>query len=526
MNYTNRFLREYTKAVRAGISPEALNSGFSADQFKEMRLGKDHGIDHSLYSFPEVSADKMRTVRKLQEMGVKVDKKLLEIYSDEQLNEIRLGEKFGIDTKLYQNPMLDADDMRTLRLLSMAQKIVESIKEKAQELYNSIKNNFLHGSVQGEALENAVQNTLEKQTFKQLQLFNVDDYDNLNQVRDFILEKYNEKESIENVQNELPKEHATDYIRHDVSEVGGEKVALMQVSGKDDFFVAHQYQENSTIADWKDEQHFNTKEAAASHYQNYLISKITNKQVILQDHAELSEKDKSIMKEIESLSNDMKVVDVKRLENFIALRKDITLEEKLEVYQNANQIKFHPFTNVEPIPDTLYGKLAQSYIESNGYMEGMVKSGLYACVNLDDFGKKLVDEHKLVLSEEGYYEFNGHEEGNVQKQDSVSQPKVQEKITAIHIRANDIAALEEKFNTSARNYSEMDMNTKVNIDLNVNESSIVKNLTLTPKEFKALYYKGELTQTSAFQELIKGQQISLQEVQESVEISEASIPVA
>lgn len=527
MKHTNRFLREYLKAVSAGISPEVLNSGFSADQFKEMRLGKEHGVDQSIYSFPEVSADKMRTVRKLQEMGVKVDKKLLEIYSDEQLNEIRLGKKFGIDTKLYQNPMLDADDMRTLRLLSMAQKIVESIKEKAYEIYTGIKNSFLNTSTESEALDQAVQNTLEKQTFKQLQLFNVDDFDNLNEVRDFILEKFNEKECLKEVNDELPK-HDTDYIRHDIAEVNGEKIALMQVSGKEDYFVAHHYQENSTIADWKDEQHFDTKEGAAAHYQNYLISKITNKQVILQtQQAELSDADELIANEIESLSDEMKVADVKRLENFIALRKNITLEEKLEVYRYADQIKFHPFTDMEPAPDTLSGKLAQSYLENKGYLQELMKNGLYSCIDLDEFGKKLAVEHKLVLAADGYYEFHGQEKSPIeQKQADASEPKIPEKTTPIHIQADNIAQLADNFNTTARNYAEMDMNMNVNVDLSVNGKSIVENLTLSPKEFKDLYYKGALTQTSAFQELIKDQQIILDEEQEMIEINEAAIPIA
>ena len=91
MKYPTTTLREYLKAVNAGINPAYLDLGFNAEQFKEMRIGLEHGLNINVYTNPEISATKMRTARLLQEMGTQVNPDLLQNYHERQLVVIRLG---------------------------------------------------------------------------------------------------------------------------------------------------------------------------------------------------------------------------------------------------------------------------------------------------------------------------------------------------------------------------------------------------------------------------------------------------
>ena len=60
-------------------------------------------------------------------------------FSPEQMKQIRLGVKNGIDYEIYANTNFSAEQMHKIRIEMLIAKIIDFIKEKFNELYNSMK---------------------------------------------------------------------------------------------------------------------------------------------------------------------------------------------------------------------------------------------------------------------------------------------------------------------------------------------------------------------------------------------------
>lgn len=169
---SEKAMAEILKGIRQRLPvKEYANKKFSPEQMKQIRLGMKSGISYQLYAAPYISPSAMKQWRKMLEKGVgdkdiidylaqdgrsyyaeqikqirmgmkdKLDVKLFANpdYSAEQMKQIRLGVKNDIDYEVYANGNFTAEQMQKIRLEMLIAKIIDFIKEKFTQLYQSMK---------------------------------------------------------------------------------------------------------------------------------------------------------------------------------------------------------------------------------------------------------------------------------------------------------------------------------------------------------------------------------------------------
>lgn len=97
------------------FSQKLLSSGFTADQIREIYIGLKYGLDISLYFNSAFTWRKMREIRLGLEQGLDVSQYANPSYSYWQMREIRLGLKNNLDVSRYSNPAYTAREMNCLR---------------------------------------------------------------------------------------------------------------------------------------------------------------------------------------------------------------------------------------------------------------------------------------------------------------------------------------------------------------------------------------------------------------------------
>lgn len=159
--YSDKQVAVFQKFIRAGFDiNDVKNPDFNEKQLKELYLGRKAGIDISLYCLPELPAEAMKELRKTAAAGVDLKeiaktviqtgkynrdqtlqildaakhgvnfKNMLNPDLDHlQMRQIKLGERYGIDTNVYASPDFSAEQMQRLRLELIVQKVIETIKE-------------------------------------------------------------------------------------------------------------------------------------------------------------------------------------------------------------------------------------------------------------------------------------------------------------------------------------------------------------------------------------------------------------
>lgn len=168
--YTDKQVAMFQKFIRAGFDIEGFkNPKFNEKQLKELYLALKSNINISLYAYPEVSAEEMKALRKsalaevdLQEIaeavvstgnynkeqtlqildaakhGVSFKNMLNPEFDYLQMRQIKLGERYGIDTSVYATTDFTYDQMQKLRLELTVQKVIEKIKEFFKEKWNQL----------------------------------------------------------------------------------------------------------------------------------------------------------------------------------------------------------------------------------------------------------------------------------------------------------------------------------------------------------------------------------------------------
>lgn len=168
--YTDKQVAVFQKFIRAGYSIEDVkNPELNEKQLKELYLGRKAGIDISLYCSPKISAEEMKELRKTAAAGIDLKeiaqavvktgdynkeqtlqildaakhgvsfKNMLNPELDHmQMREIKLGERYGIDTSVYATADFSAEQMQKLRLELTVQKVIESIKSYFKERWERI----------------------------------------------------------------------------------------------------------------------------------------------------------------------------------------------------------------------------------------------------------------------------------------------------------------------------------------------------------------------------------------------------
>ena len=170
VKYNDKQVAVFRKFIRAGFDIEAVkNPDLNEKQLRELYLARKANIDISLYAFPKVSAEEMKELRKSAAAGVNLKdiaetvirtgdynkeqtlqildaarhgvsfKNMLNPELDHlQMRQIKLGERYGIDTSIYSTTDFSAEQMQSLRLELTVQKVIERIKEFFKERWDSI----------------------------------------------------------------------------------------------------------------------------------------------------------------------------------------------------------------------------------------------------------------------------------------------------------------------------------------------------------------------------------------------------
>lgn len=121
--------------------PEKPESVFTPEQLKQLRLGKDNGINYKIYMNPKLSAEQMEQIRLITEAGfngayvafpeytvgalkfyltdykngAEIRYYLNPKYSTAQLFQLSLGAADGIDIKQYKDPKINSLEMEEIR---------------------------------------------------------------------------------------------------------------------------------------------------------------------------------------------------------------------------------------------------------------------------------------------------------------------------------------------------------------------------------------------------------------------------
>lgn len=168
--YTDKQVAMLGKFIRAGYDIEAVkNPELNENQLKELYLGRKSGLDISLYTSPKISAEEMKELRRSAAKGVDLrsfaeaviktgeytKEQTLQILDAAkhgvsyknmlnpelnhlQMRQIKLGERYGLDTSVYASADFSAEQMQQLRLELIVRKVMESIKNFFRESWEKI----------------------------------------------------------------------------------------------------------------------------------------------------------------------------------------------------------------------------------------------------------------------------------------------------------------------------------------------------------------------------------------------------
>ena len=88
---------------------------YSSLQLKEIELGRQAGVDFSIYACEEYDSLKMRSIRRGLEKNVDIKRFPLHDFNSRQIDEIVLGLQSGVEVGLFADSKFDADQMYQIR---------------------------------------------------------------------------------------------------------------------------------------------------------------------------------------------------------------------------------------------------------------------------------------------------------------------------------------------------------------------------------------------------------------------------
>ncbi len=168
--YTDKQVAMLGRFIRAGYDIEAVkNPELNENQLKELYLGRKSGLDISLYTSPKISAEEMKELRRSAAKGVDLrsfaeaviktgeynKEQTLQILDAAkhgvsyknmlnpelnhlQMRQIKLGERYGLDTSVYASADFSAEQMQQLRLELLVRKVMEAVKNFFREAWEKI----------------------------------------------------------------------------------------------------------------------------------------------------------------------------------------------------------------------------------------------------------------------------------------------------------------------------------------------------------------------------------------------------
>ena len=110
--------KESPKASVAKVNKEENNSKlsrlqelFTDAQIEQLKLGKKNGVDIRVYGDPKLSAEQMREIRKGLENGIDAAVYASPEYPEDVMRALRINAKFGVNIKYFVNPKLNVDQI-------------------------------------------------------------------------------------------------------------------------------------------------------------------------------------------------------------------------------------------------------------------------------------------------------------------------------------------------------------------------------------------------------------------------------
>lgn len=88
-----------------------LEELFNKDQIEQLRLGKKHGVDIRLMGNNKLSAEQMKEIRKALEDGINARVFASPEFSSEVMAALRINAKYGVDIKYFINPRYNAEQI-------------------------------------------------------------------------------------------------------------------------------------------------------------------------------------------------------------------------------------------------------------------------------------------------------------------------------------------------------------------------------------------------------------------------------
>lgn len=346
--YTDEQFKEILTAKRKGINlTRLMNPDLTASQMREIRLGEIAGIDTTLYASKDISAEKMRMTRKFLIKGLPISEEQLYQYNEAQLNEIRLGEKFGLNTKEYGSPRISAKQMKSMRLLLLTNKVIEFFKEKSIDIIHYIEDslstvqeqvqlptptNMTSKNLKAEKVQSIVLNAI-----KALDLEIIEDIEYLSYVISNNLINDNDLlGSLRKMENSEPEEtvKGTFEILKTVA-INDESFAVIRNVETNQFYTVNHYKDvDEASATWTIEKEFNNYENA-----NISISKKimeTENDSIIKDANIVVNENPVSFEESDSFTPNLKITQdtsVHELLNFASSPDD---NIRLQVAAHAN----------------------------------------------------------------------------------------------------------------------------------------------------------------------------------------------
>lgn len=483
----------------------------------ELRLAMQKGLDVTLYAETEVSAEMMKAARKLQGLDVKVDHELLNIYTIEQLEEIRLGHKYGLDVSKFDNPNLTPSQMEKIRLYELTQHIITLIKEKAMSLFNSLLDHIpLKASAISaeEQVSNAIINVLKNTDYSK--------FNTLQKLSDHITEMLRNPEKFdvrpdmdEPVEEKNPAIEKYEVI--DTIELYGKNIAFLKQLTTGDYIIADNYvAQGENLMSWEDETTFETIEDAKVAFQGKVFEAVkmaqspTIKATINIDDG-ISDELKDMVKHMDSL-------EVSKVADYLSnLEHDCSEEEVKNALLQSDQIKF---TNLQvndgESPTTAVGKL---YATQNGLQTILDAQNATNSFDYEKYGQEIIETNNLVLSETGFYQVT--DTFNL-KQVPAAVPTEPEKMapkahsTNFEVNVNTTENLNNaRTELQTVMKSHIDSGVEESIKLKVlNQGNVIYDHTYSPDEFKAMYNESVLSRVNVLDKVLEGMQLDFQETLE------------
>lgn len=112
-----RKVSKHAKPAKLDKSARAiakLEEMFNKDQIKELKLGKQNGVDIKVYANNKLEAGQMRIIREALEEGLNAELFADPGYSITAMRLLRADMKYGIDVRYYMNPDFSAEQLMEL----------------------------------------------------------------------------------------------------------------------------------------------------------------------------------------------------------------------------------------------------------------------------------------------------------------------------------------------------------------------------------------------------------------------------